>query len=410
MLDLTYLYGGRESGATPHRYGQALSAPSALKPGEPFAVAASAASRRPIVVWHLTRRCNLACEHCYAEAGPGPYPDELNTAEARALMDDLAGYKVPAVLFSGGEPLMRPDVFELAEHAGARGLRIVLSTNGTLITRDLAARLKAARFSYIGVSLDGLREVHDRMRRKSGAFDLAMRGMENCQAAGLKVGLRVTLTPANFAQAPQILDLAERQRVGRVCFYHLVPAGRGRNLEDLTRDQTRSCLEVLLARAHAWARAERPAELLTVDNPSDGPFLYLKLVAEGAAERASGVLAKLRWNGGALNGAGVGLADIDAQGNVHPDQFWMEVNLGNVRRRPFSAIWSDASHPLLAGLRDRRKGITGRCAGCKFFDCCGGGLRSRAAHLTGDPWASDPACVLTDEEIAEPAASPRGHS
>ena len=249
MLDLTYLYGGRESGATPHRYGQALKGPATLKPGEPFPVAASAAGRRPIVVWHLTRRCNLACEHCYAEAGPRPYPDELDTVEARALLDDLAGYKVPAVLFSGGEPLMRPDVFELAEHAGARGLRIVLSTNGTLIRRDVAIRLKAARFSYIGVSLDGQREVHDRMRRKPGAFDLALKGIEKCRAAGLKVGLRVTLTRSNFQQAPQILDLAERLGVRRVCFYHLVPAGRGRSLEDLTRDQTRSCLEVLLARA-----------------------------------------------------------------------------------------------------------------------------------------------------------------
>jgi radical SAM protein with 4Fe4S-binding SPASM domain len=401
MLDLTYLYGGRESGATPHRYGQPLKRPEALAPGQRHALAAEAAARRPVVVWHLTRRCNLACAHCYTDAGPERGANELSAAEGRKLLDELAAYNVPAVLFSGGEPTLRPDFLELAAHGVGKGLRIVVSTNGTVITPDFARRLKETGFAYVGISLDGLRETHDRFRGRRGAFDLALQGIRNCLAVGQKVGLRLTLTPANAGELPGVLALIEREGIPRACFYHLVPAGRGRELELLRSEEERRCMELLLSRAREWAAQGREIEVLTVDNPCDGPFLYLRLLREGSP-RAPEALARLRWNGGALHGSGVGLADIDAEGNVHPDQFWMEVNFGNVRERPFREIWTDVSNPLLAGLKDRRGLVTGRCGRCVFFDACGGGLRSRAAHLTGDPWASDPACYLSDAEISGP--------
>ena len=399
MLDLTYLYGGRESGATPHRYGRALQSPDAVPTLERHALQSAAHERRPVVVWNITRTCNLACAHCYSASTPKAYPNELTHAEGRALLDDLAAFRVPAVLLSGGEPTLRPDFFELAEYAVARGLRLVLSTNGTRITPEFAARLKATGFTYIGVSLDGLEAVHDAFRHTPGSFQLALQAMRNCRAAGQKVGLRLTLTRSTFRDLDAILDLVEREQIPRVCFYHLVPSGRGGAVEDLTHAESRAALGKLLERAKRWAREDRSVELLTVDNPCDGPFLYRRLLADGQAERAREVLAMLRWNGGALNGSGVGIADIDHEGNVHPDQFWMDVSLGNVRERPFSRVWLDLSNPLLAGLKDRRGRIAGRCAGCAFFPACGGGLRSRAAHLTGDPWASDPACYLTDAEI-----------
>jgi len=400
MLDLTFLYGERESGSTPHRYGQALKQPGAIPKGHQHAVARSAAERRPIVVWNITRTCNLSCVHCYTNSEAKAYPDELTTQEGKALLDNLADFKVPAVLFSGGEPTVRKDFFELAKYAVAKGLRLVLSTNGTQITPAFAERLKETGFTYVGISLDGLREVHDEFRRHPGCFDKAVDGIRNCLSIGQKVGLRLTLTKTTARDLDGIFELIEREKIPRVCFYHLVPSGRGTGVVDVTLDESRSVVARIMERARAWSKGERLVEVLTVDNPCDGPYLYLQLLREGRTERAAEVLKLLKWNGGALAGSGVGIADVDPNGNVHPDQFWMDVSFGNVRERPFSEIWTDVSNPLMAGLKDRRGRITGRCASCKFFDACGGGLRSRAAHALGDPWASDPACYITDDEIA----------
>lgn len=400
MIDLTYLYGERESGSTPHRYGQALREPNAIPKGHQHAVAKAASERRPIVVWNITRTCNLKCVHCYTDSEAKTYPDELTTEEGKRLLDDLAAFKVPAVLFSGGEPTVRKDFFELAEYAVSKGLRLVLSTNGTQITPPFAERLKKTGFTYVGISLDGLREVHDAFRQHPGCFDLAVNGIRNCLSIGQKVGLRLTITRSTARDLEGIFELIERERIPRVCFYHLVPSGRGTGVEDLTLEESRTVVSRIMEKARAWSKGERLIEVLTVDNPCDGPFLYYKLRREGRTERAEEVLKLLEWNGGARNGSGVGIADIDFRGNVHPDQFWMDVSFGNVRERPFSQIWMDTSHPLMAGLKERRGRITGRCATCRFFEACGGGLRSRAAHGVGDPWAADPACYLTDEEIA----------
>ncbi|MBI3267665.1 MAG: radical SAM protein [Planctomycetes bacterium] len=397
MIDVSVLYAGRETASQPHRYGRAL---RHLRPAEheAHAVAPTASQRRPIVVWNCTRTCNLRCVHCYSDSANRRYPGELTTDEGKALIADLAAFKVPALLFSGGEPLARPDLFELAAHARALGLHVVLSTNGTLIDEAVARKLKDLRFSYVGISLDGMEPVNDKFRGVTGAYERAMRGFRNLVALEQKVGLRLTLTRQNAKDLPRIFDFIEANGIRRACFYHLVPSGRGKGVMDLTPEETRLAVDVILDRTADFARRGLPIEVLTVDNHCDGPYIYLKLKAKGDP-RAEDVFQMLKWNGGGLASSGVGIGCVDFLGNVHPDQFWMHYSLGNVRTRPFSELWQDERDPLLAGLRDRQSYLNGRCTRCRFMKLCGGSLRVRAQLATGDPWASDPACYLTDEEI-----------
>lgn len=357
------------------------------------------ADKKPVVVWNLTRRCNLRCLHCYAQALDQADPDELTTAEGLALIEDLAGFGAPVILFSGGEPLLRPDLAELVGRAVELGMRAVISTNGTLITPAKAAELKGLGLSYVGISLDGLAEVNDRFRGQAGAFAQAMEGLANCQAAGLKVGLRFTITRRNLAEVEAIFDLVAARRIPRICFYHLVYSGRGSHLrlEALQPAETRRVVDLILARTRELYEAGLKPEVLTVDNHADGPYLYLRLLKENP-KRAGEVLELLEFNGGNSSGLGIGCVSWDGQ--VHPDQFWRQASLGNVRQRPFSAIWTDPQIELLGQLRRRQELLHGRCSRCRFLNVCNGNFRVRAEAMTGDLWAPDPACYLTDEEIS----------
>jgi radical SAM protein with 4Fe4S-binding SPASM domain len=359
-----------------------------------------ASERRPIVVWNITRACNLKCVHCYNDSGSRRAKDELSTQEAEEVLRDLAEFGVPSVLFSGGEPLERGDLFELLGYARGLGLRTVISTNGTLITADVAGKIKERGVSYVGVSLDGIGQINDKFRGVAGAFDKAVRGIKNCQDAGIRVGLRLTLTQRNVQDLQRLFDFFEAEAIERACFYHLVPSGRGGAIanEDLTHSQSRTAIETILARTKRFKEVGRKTDILTVDNHVDGVYLYLKLLKEDPG-RAANVWELLAWNGGGLYSSGVGIGCIDFHGKVHPDQFWWHYDIGDVRKRPFSRIWMDTSDPLLRGLKSRRKYIKGRCRLCKFFDACGGSLRVRADLYFGDPWAPEPACYLTDEEI-----------
>lgn len=354
--------------------------------------------RRPVVVWNLTRRCNLHCLHCYASAQDKESPGELSTQEGRGLIDDLAGYGVPVLLFSGGEPLLHPDLLELAHYAAQKGIRPVLSTNGTLLSRRQALELKEAGFSYVGVSLDGLEKAHDRFRGKQGAFRQALAGLGYCREAGLRTGLRLTLTRFNAPELPGIFDLLEAERIDRLCFYHLAYAGRGSQLVswDLPSPEARAVMDLVFERSLDFHRRGIFKDILTVDNHADGAYLYLR-VKRDFPQRAEEVRRFLERNGG--NSSGVGIAAIDELGLVHPDQFWRHYSVGNIREKPFSSIWEDGSEPLLVGLRDRKSRLHGRCARCQYLDLCGGNLRVRAEALYGDVWAPDPACYLSDEEI-----------
>ncbi len=352
----------------------------------------------PVVVWNVTQRCNLHCMHCYASAQDRPYPDELTTTEGLALLEDLAGFGVPVVLFSGGEPLMRPDLFTLMRRAGELGMRSVLSTNGTRIGADEAATLREVGVSYVGVSLDGMERTHDRVRGAKGAFTGALAGIKACQAAGLRVGLRVTVHRSNVAEVPDLLQLMTEEGIDRLCLYHLAYAGRGARIAsyDLSAEETRALIERLYGWVAAWPEGD-PREVLTVDNHADGPLLYMWL-RRHHPERADEVAELLGRNGG--NQSGVRIGCVDPRGNVHPDQFSWHQSFGNVRERPFSAIWTDSSLPLVDFYRDRRGRIGGRCGTCKFYDWCNGNLRVRAERATGDIAGEDPGCYLTAEEIA----------
>jgi 12,18-didecarboxysiroheme deacetylase len=355
--------------------------------------------KKPVVVWNVTRACNLNCVHCYARAVNHTHEREITHEQGLALIDDLASFGVPVILFSGGEPLMRPDLVELARYAVRSGLRAVISTNGTLISKDKATELREIGLSYVGVSLDGMEPVNDRFRGKRGAFRDALKGIRNCKQAGLKVGLRFTINRMNAAEIPAIFELLEKEAIPRVCFYHLVYAGRGSDLveEDLGAGETRKVVDLIIDRTKALHDRGIPTEVLTVDNHADGPYLYLRMLKE-RNPRAKEVLHLLKMNEGNSSGRGIGCVSWD--GSVYADQFWRHYTFGNVLDRPFSEIWSDLSNPLMAKLKDKRNYIKGRCATCKWLDICAGNFRVRAEAVTGDIWEADPACYLTDTEIS----------
>ena len=357
-----------------------------------------AKDKRPVVVWNVTRRCNLRCIHCYAKAEDREFVNELSTKEGKALIDDLAAFGCPVILFSGGEPLIRKDLPELSEYAASKGIRVVISTNGTLINKEMARLLKKVGVSYVGVSIDGMEEVHDRFRGVKGAFRAALSGIKYCQEAGIKTGIRFTISRINFREIPAIFDLVEREEVDRVCFYHLVYAGRGSKLikEDLSHEETRQVVDLIIDRTYDLFKRGKPKEVLTVDNHADGPYIYLRLLSEGSP-RAPEVLELLKMNEG--NNSGVGIGCVSWDGEVHADQFWRHYSFGNVRKRPFSEIWLDTSDPLMAKLKEKKKHVKGRCRNCKWLDVCAGNFRVRAEAVYGDVWAEDPACYLTDEEI-----------
>lgn len=354
--------------------------------------------KKPVVVWNITRACNLNCMHCYAQATLKSIEKELLTTQAKVILDDLAGFGAPVVLFSGGEPLARNDLTELASYAVDKGMRAVISTNGTLITREKAEELKQVGLSYVGVSLDGMEEVNDRFRRKEGAFRAAISGIENSLEAGLKVGLRFTISKLNRDQIGPIFDLLEKMEIPRICFYHLVYAGRGSDLisQDLSHAESREVVDLIIDRTKDLHDRGKPKEILTVDNHADGPYVYLRMLKE-KNPRSSEVLELLKMNEGNSSGRGIGCISWD--GAVYADQFWRHHSFGNVLERPFSEIWTDMTDPLMSKLKDKKRYVTGRCAKCKWLDICAGNFRVRAEAATGDLWAPDPACYLTDEEI-----------
>lgn len=353
---------------------------------------------KPVVVWNCTRQCNLNCIHCYASASGQKSQEEMDTTTAERFIRDLADFGIPAILFSGGEPLLRKDLLQLSGLASNSGIRIALSTNGTLIDRGVAGEISSAGFAEVGISLDGIGTNNDHFRGQNGAFNMALTGIRNCVSLGLRVSLRLTITRFNYHEIPSIFQLIENEGIDRACFYHLAYSGRGHKLQhdDITHLQTRAVLDTICEHTLDLYRRGLRKEVLTVGNHADGVYLYLKL-KKTDLERANKVMDLLRVNGG--NNSGIRIGAVDDAGNVHPDQFWWHYILGNVRQRKFSDIWTDTSEPLLNKLRNRKGLLKGRCSKCQYLDLCNGNLRVRAEAVFGDVWAEDPACYLSDEEI-----------
>ncbi len=348
----------------------------------------------PVTVWNATSRCNLKCVHCYADAG-SRRSGELTTEEAKEMIEDLASIKVPVLLISGGEPLMREDIFDLIEFAKSRGLHCSLSTNGTLIDGEVAERLKEAGVDYVGVSLDGLERTNDEFRGLKGAFKKALEGLVNAKDVGILTGVRFTVTKFNVKDVPGLVDLVVENEIPRFCLYHLVPSGRADFEIDIGVKERRELMDWLFEKAIELRDSREKVEILTVDNPADGIFFYLKLkeIDEKLAEES---LEFLKYRGG--DNSGYRIADIDMFGNVHPNQFWWDYTVGNVREEKFSEIWLNPKDELLIKLREKHKHIRGRrCGNCVYKTYCGG-FRLRALR-SGDLWGDDPSCYLEDEEI-----------
>jgi 12,18-didecarboxysiroheme deacetylase len=390
MIGISKLYCGTVEASDPLRYGRSSR-------DLPSHLLQFSADKKPVVVWNVTRACNLSCVHCYASAGGSSR--ELTTSQGIDLINMLADYGSPVVLFSGGEPMLRRDLPVLIEHAVKAGMRAVISTNGTLIDKEAAARFADLGLSYIGVSLDGLEEVNDRFRGLKGAFTMALKGISNAMDMGIKVGLRFTMNRRNAREIPGIFDLMEKEGIPRICFYHLVYTGRAKDLmkEDLSHSQTRAAVDLIMDRTRQAIGSGKSIEVLTVDNHADGPYVYLRMRRE-RNPRAGEVLELLKMNGG--NSSGLGIACVSWDGEVYPDQFWRSRVLGSVLERPFSEIWEDEDNEFLMMLKEKKKHVKGRCRTCRWLDICGGNFRARAEAAADDPWAEDPACYLTDEEIS----------
>ncbi len=363
---------------------------------------ADAAASAPVVIWNICMHCNMHCPHCYAAAIAEPSPSDLSHEEGVELIDQLADAGVRVVIFSGGEPLLRADAIELIAHAKRRGISPQLSTNGVLIDEPVAERLREAGVAYVGVSIDGIESFNDAYRGLGGGFAAALRGLRNAKAAGMKTGLRMTLSQRNVDQLEAMLEVARDARVDRFYVSHLVYSGRGFKVahEDLSRQQQRDTLRWLFETAEALIETDPELAIVTGSNDSDGVFL-LRWIRERYGDLAGAkVRALLHQRGG--NPAGERILNVDSRGRVHPDQFWRSAVLGDIREQRFAKI---LEHPLREQLRRRLEYLTGRCGACSEREICRGSHRERALALHRDLWASDPACVMEDAEIGVQAAA-----
>ncbi len=372
-------------------YMRELIDPTPLKPARKPAA--------PVVIWNLIRRCNLTCKHCYTTSTDINFPNELTTPEIYTVMDDLKAFKVPVLILSGGEPLLHPDIFDISRRAKDMGFYVALSTNGTKISAANIDEIASIDYQYIGVSLDGLKDTHDRFRRVQGSFDQALNGIQLCLEKGIKVGLRFTLTQDNAHDFPALLQLMDQRNIDKFYLSHLNYGGRGNKnrKDDAHFAMTRTAMDLLFETSYDWLKADKDREFVTGNNDADAVY-FLHWVARHFPDKTEHIKAKLEQWGG--NASGVNVANIDNLGNVHPDTFWWHYELGNVKERPFSEIWMDTGDPLMAGLKQQPRPLEGRCARCRYQEICNGNTRVRAAQTTGNFWAEDPGCYLSDAEIA----------
>jgi len=355
------------------------------------------ASRPPVVIWNLLRRCNLTCRHCYATSADSEFRDELDTAEAMKVIDDLHEAGVRVLILSGGEPLLRDDIFELSEYARLRGFFVALSTNGTLIDERNIEQIAAAKYDYVGISIDGLEAVHDDWRQLKGSFAASMHAIDLCRQHGIRVGLRTTLTQHNYPQLTKLLALMREHDVQKFYLSHLNYSGRGKRSRkaDAHHQMTRDAMYQLFEQAWDDVQQGRETDFVSGNNDADA-VLLLQWVEARLPEHRDRLERMLRAWGG--NASGSGIANIDNIGNVHPDTYWWQHTVGNIRRQSFRELWLDNPEPLLTELRQHPRAVGGRCAQCRWLPICNGNTRTRA-WAEGNLWGEDPGCYLSDQEI-----------
>lgn len=404
MINISKLYCGLAGKSDHLRYATSSEVYQRLNPASSIENRVSRIENGPVVAFNCTSRCNLNCLHCYSSSTSDLSSSELSTAEAKQLLRQLAEANCPVVLFTGGEPLLRNDLFELLAEAKRLPLRTVISTNGTLIDSAAAKKLAGLGVSYVGISIDGDQSFHDTFRQSSGCFKAALAGVENCQKAGLKTGLRFTIAKQNANKIPTVFDIAAEANIRRICFYHLVKAGRAKKMTDnnLTAVETRHAVDTIIEKTEEFVQKKLVDEVLTVGNHADGPYLLLKLqqnsTSKDAARTTHNARRFLLANGG--NKIGEKIASVGWDGSVYPDQFWRNYSLGNVKDKTFKEIWNNQDEPVLNKLRNKSRFTDKRCSKCKWFDLCKGNFRFLGPDPSEKNWLLEPACYLTDEEIA----------
>ncbi len=339
-----------------------------------------------ILIWNLTNRCNLYCKHCYSSANQDKSED-ISLDEIDRISEELISEGVRFAVLSGGEPLLREDIYEISNLLRSKGIKTYLSTNGLLINKENIDRIKES-FDYVGISIDGTPEVHDLFRGKRHSFEEALNAVLLCRERGIKVGLRFTLTPQTARSLPFIFDLALELEVPKLYISHLVYSGRGLKLSGVEREEYRKLARFVVERAIDLVERGASLEVVTGNNETDAVLLY-QIFKERYPDRSNLLYENLKVWGG--NQAGVRLVNIDHRGNVKPDPFFFH-SIGNLREKSFSEIWH--FNGLLSKLRERPRKVKGKCSVCPYLDICNGNSRARAYCATGDYFGEDPACYL----------------
>ncbi len=345
--------------------------------------AGQAAPLLRMIAWEVTRSCNLNCVHCRAGAERGPYARELGTEESIRLIDDIASFSSPVIILTGGEPLLREDIYDLASHGTARGLRMVIAPNGTLLNVEKAQRLKAAGIQRASISLDGATpESHDHFRRVEGAFRGALGGIQSLKEAGLEFQINTTVTQKNYLELPSLLELA--QKLGAVAhhIFLLVPTGRGRDLKGqaIQAEEYEKLLHWFYDQ-----REKTPLQLKATCAPH-----YYRILRQRAKGDGKKVTAASHGLDAVTRGClgGVGFCFISHKGEVQPCGY-LEVSCGNLRNQSLREVWEAA--PVFQRLRDFSS-YEGRCGQCEYTRVCGG-CRARAFEKTGNFMGEEPLCA-----------------
>lgn len=335
-----------------------------------------------LIAWELTNACNLACIHCRASAIKDPAPDELSTAEAKHFVDELVEYK-PIIILTGGEPLLRADVYDIAKYASGHGLRVVLATNGTLLTPYIVKHLKDVGIQRVSISIDGsTKDTHDTFRGEPGAFESALRGIDILKNEGLSFQINTTITKRNLSEIPNIYDLAIELGASALHIFLLVPTGRGEEIEseEIPPQEYERVLNWFYDKSK-----NSPIQLKATCAPH-----YFRIMRQRA--KAEGIKITRETHGfeamtkGCLGGSG--FCFVSSTGNVHPCGY-LPALAGNIRQKPFKMIWEKSK--VFNDLRDPGK-LKGKCGECEYRAVCGG-CRARAYAATGDYLDEEPFCV-----------------